>query len=58
MNTLFVGFGDFDAPPARVVQHLADRRDMPREHRSEAAERVDILIDFGKARVDHFADIV
>src|SRR3546814_4336817 len=58
MDAAFVGLGHLDAPAAGVEQDFADLRDMAGQHRGEAADGIDILLDLGQPRVDRLADVV
>ena len=58
VDAAFVGFGDFELPAARMIDALADLRDMACEQGGEATQRVDIAIDLGEPRVDQFGGIL
>ena len=54
-----VAGGDFQFPAAfGMLQYFAHFGNAAGEHESEAAERVDILLDVAKSRVDFPRDIV
>src|SRR3546814_20134559 len=58
MDAAFVGLGHLEAPAAGVEQDFADLRDMAGQHRGEAADGIDLLLDLDQPRVDRLAEVV